>query len=103
MGILQAHNLILELFPAFDWSKASYWMGRDPQPQELTIAKKGVRQGEDFQNGHRRAVAFDEQDALALARPMDRSQGLDRSIAPAFSCLGMIQRTWKKRRLRRHP
>jgi uracil-DNA glycosylase family 4 len=39
-------------------------MGRDPQPQELTIAK-GVRQGEDFQDGHRRAVAFDEQDSLA--------------------------------------
>jgi hypothetical protein len=60
---LQAQNLLLELFPALDRSKASYRMGRDPQPQELTIAK-GVRQGEDFQNGRRRAVAFDEQDAL---------------------------------------
>jgi hypothetical protein len=62
---LQARNLLLELFPAFDWSKASYRMGRDPQPQELTIAK-GVRQGEDFKNGRRRPIAFDEQDALAM-------------------------------------
>jgi hypothetical protein len=63
---LQAWSLLLELFPAFDWSKASYRMGRDPQPQELTIAK-GVRQGEDFENGRGRAVAFHEQDALAAS------------------------------------
>ena len=41
-------------------------MGRDPQPQELTIAK-GVRQGEDFENGRGRAIAFHEQDALAVS------------------------------------
>jgi hypothetical protein len=49
---------MLELFPAFDWSKALYRMGRDPQPQKLTFAK-GVRQGEDFKNGHCRPDAFD--------------------------------------------
>jgi len=63
---LQAHNLLLELFLAIDWSKALYRMGRDPQPQELTIAK-GVRQGEDFENGRGRAIAFHEQDALAAS------------------------------------
>jgi hypothetical protein len=63
MTILQARNLILELFPAFDWSKASYRMGRDPQPQELTIAK-GVRQGEDCKNGAGSSAALNYQDAL---------------------------------------
>lgn len=41
-------------------------MGRDPQPQELTIAK-GVRQGEDHhQDGARRAVAVNQQGALTM-------------------------------------
>jgi hypothetical protein len=60
---LQAGNLLLELFSAFDWSKALYRMGRDPQPQELTIAK-GVRQGEDCENGAGSPAAFDYQDTL---------------------------------------
>jgi hypothetical protein len=38
-------------------------MGRDPQPQELTIAK-GVRQGEDCEDGAGRSAAFNYQDAL---------------------------------------
>jgi uracil-DNA glycosylase family 4 len=38
-------------------------MGRDPQPQELTIAK-GVRQGEDFSRGQRRSAAFNHEVAL---------------------------------------
>jgi len=50
-----------------DWSKALYRVGRDPQPQKLTFAK-GVRQGEDRQNGCCRAVAFDYEDALGAAR-----------------------------------
>lgn len=42
-------------------------MGRDPQPQELTIAK-GVRQGEDHrEDGARRAVAVDQQGSLGMA------------------------------------
>jgi hypothetical protein len=63
IDILRVRNLLLELFPAFDRSKASYRMGRDPQPQELTIAK-GVRQGEDCENGAGRSAAFNYQDAL---------------------------------------
>lgn len=38
-------------------------MGRDPQPQELTIAK-GVRQGEDFKGGQCRSAAFNHEVAL---------------------------------------
>ena len=41
-------------------------MGRDPQPQELTIAK-GVRQGEDFKDGPGRSAAFDHEVALEMA------------------------------------
>jgi uracil-DNA glycosylase len=41
-------------------------MGRDPQPQELTIAK-GVRQGEDCEDGAGRSAAFNYQDALICA------------------------------------
>ena len=63
VAILQIFNLLLELFPAFDWSKALYRMGRDPQPQELTIAK-GVRQGEDHEGGQCRAAAFNDEGAL---------------------------------------
>jgi hypothetical protein len=63
---LRVQNLLLELFPAFDRSKASYRMGRDPQPQELTIAK-GVRQGEDCEDGAGRSAAFNYQDTLKMS------------------------------------
>jgi hypothetical protein len=76
---LQAINLLLELFPAFDWSKASYRIGRDLQPQELTIAKE-VRQGEDFKNGRSRPVAFNQQDALNMALCGRIDPGLNGSI-----------------------
>jgi uracil-DNA glycosylase len=39
-------------------------MGRDPQPQELTIAK-GVRQGEYFEGGQCRSAAFNHEVALS--------------------------------------
>ena len=45
------------------WSKALYRMGRDPQPQELTIAK-GVRQGEDQQERGHRSRAFNHEGPL---------------------------------------
>jgi hypothetical protein len=64
---LQTQNLLLELFPAFDWSKALYGWVATPKPQELTIAK-GVRQGEDCENGAGSPAAFDYQDALKASR-----------------------------------
>jgi hypothetical protein len=56
-------------------------MGRDPQPQELTIAK-GVRQGEDCQDRAGRTAALDQQDTLDVRFGVGRFFGLkDRPTA----------------------
>ncbi len=85
-AICRRSNLILELFPAIDWSKASYRMGRDPQPQELTIAK-GVRQGEDFERRSNVVplLSTTRRAKQALCGRIDPSGSKDRSAACALT------------------
>jgi uracil-DNA glycosylase len=65
-------------------------MGRDPQPQELTFAK-GVRQGEDRQNGRCRSAAFNDKAALAVlgGRIDFQQRGID---PPACFCFEQVLR-----------
>lgn len=72
-------------------------MGRDPQPQELTIAK-GVRQGEYLEGGQCRSAAFNHEVALRQApaggsipfRSRDRSAACRRNDSHD-SVLGMAR------------
>jgi uracil-DNA glycosylase family 4 len=61
-----------------------YRMGRDPQPQVLTIAK-GVRQGEDFEGGQCRSAAFNHEvplDRRGTGGPILQAQGIGPPSVP---------------------